>query len=206
MGNGRRISTGLSEPERLHELLWQAIRAPGMNPENVYLLLRTVLDREYPDGDDLEDQSKRFRKFLQEPHPKGLGISPDQLLAVLHRFRHPHEDKDAETREWMGKLRERLARLLPGRAGRPHARTDSVLRYQSDTAERIMRRLNRDRPDLARAVAEERLSANAAAIEAGFRRRKVSVPVDSPEAVTRTLRRHMSPEDLALVAKLITEG
>jgi hypothetical protein len=68
-----------------------------------------------------------------------------------------------------------------------------------------MRRLNRDRPDLAQAVAEGRLSANAAAIEAGFRRRKVSVPVDVPESTARTLRRYMSPEQLAELARLLQE-
>lgn len=206
MGDRRRISTGLSESERLHELLFQAIRTPGMNPENVYLLLRTVLDQEYPDGGDLEEQSKQFRMFLEEPHPKGLGITPDQLNAVLQRFRHPHEDSNPEVREWMRRLRERLARLLPGQAAEtPGGLKRNTLKHQSDTAERTMRRLNRDRPDLAQAVAEERLSANAAAIEAGFRRRKVSVPVDRPKSIAASLRRHMTSDQLAELARLLTE-
>lgn len=205
MASGRKIATGLSEPERLHELLFQAIRTPGMNPENVYLLLRTVLDREYPEGGQLEEQSQRFRAFLEQPHPKGLDITPDQLTAVLQRFRHPKEDSDPDVREWMPRLRSRLARLLPGEAAVKPGGLHGIT-IKPNTAANVMRRLNRDRPDLAQAVAEGQLSANAAAIEAGFRRRKVSVPVDSPEAVNRTLRKHMKPEQLSTLARLLLES
>lgn len=48
----------------------------------------------------------------------------------------------------------------------------------SDTAAYVIARLNRDRPDLAEKVRVGELSANAAAIEAGFRRRMITVPAD----------------------------
>ena len=66
-------------------------------------------------------------------------------------------------------------------------------------------RLKRDRPDLAEQVVDGSLSANAAAIEAGFRRRTVQVPVDDVEALARTLQRRLAPGEVAqLVALLLT--
>lgn len=67
-----------------------------------------------------------------------------------------------------------------------------------------VRRLRRDRPDLAERVERREMSANAAAIEAGFRPKKISVPVTRPEAVARSLLKYMSADDIAkLVATLI---
>ena len=51
-----------------------------------------------------------------------------------------------------------------------------------------MKRLRRDRPDLFGRVVAGEMSPNAAAIEAGFRRRMISVP-DDPELAAQTLRR-----------------
>ena len=53
-----------------------------------------------------------------------------------------------------------------------------------------LRRLKRDRPDLAKDVIDGTKSLNAAAIEAGFRRRKVQVE-PTPEAVQRMLDKHL---------------
>ncbi len=68
-----------------------------------------------------------------------------------------------------------------------------------------VRRLKRDRPDLAERVISGDLSANAAAIEAGFGKRKVSVPVTQPTSVAASLRRHMAPEHLAELVRLLQE-
>jgi hypothetical protein len=38
-------------------------------------------------------------------------------------------------------------------------------------------------------------------VKAGFRHRTVSVPVDRPEAVARTLRKNLAPDDLAALIK-----
>ena len=56
-----------------------------------------------------------------------------------------------------------------------------------DTASTIAR-LKRDRPDLAGQVIAGELSANAAAIQAGFRVRTITIPVDAPRAAKAILR------------------
>jgi hypothetical protein len=102
-------------------------------------------------------------------------------------------------------MRARVARLLPGEAapGPGGLHRITVKPPDQRTAAGVVRRLNRDRPDLAQAVAEGRISANAAAIEAGFRRRKVSVPVDNPASVVRALHKHLSPEQLTELRRLL---
>ena len=56
----------------------------------------------------------------------------------------------------------------------------------------ILSRLKRDRPDLARQVIDGAISAHAAAIEAGIRKRMKSLPIDSPDAAIGALLRVFS--------------
>jgi hypothetical protein len=180
-----------------------------MNPENVYLLLRTVLDQEYPESEPLEEQSRRFHQFLaRERANGGLELQPAQLTAMLGEFRHPREDDHEETRQWMRHLRERIKRLLPGEAGDRSGPAPGVVGNthnppRDNTAARIIRRLNRDRPDLAQAVAEGRTTANAAAIEMGWRKRRVAIPVDDPERAAATLIHAMKPDDAYRLGALL---
>jgi hypothetical protein len=69
--------------------------------------------------------------------------------------------------------------------------------------EYTLRRLARDHEELFERVKAGELSANAAAIQAGFRSKTISVPVDKPEAVAKSLRKHMTKESLAELARLI---
>ncbi|MBY0299834.1 MAG: hypothetical protein K2X71_27990 [Methylobacterium sp.] len=65
-----------------------------------------------------------------------------------------------------------------------------------------LRRLKRDRPDLADRVVKGELTPHAAAIEAGFRRRLVQVPVDDLDAAARVLRRHFGDRWADLVSRV----
>jgi hypothetical protein len=69
---------------------------------------------------------------------------------------------------------------LRAKAGRPKRDEGNVgntnISKDGTTVAYTLARLDRDRPDLARQVREGRLSANAAAIEAGFR--KQLTPID----------------------------
>jgi hypothetical protein len=65
-----------------------------------------------------------------------------------------------------------------------------------------VRRLMRDNPDLAERVGRGELTAHAAAVQAGFRRRAVSVPLD-PRRAAAALCRHFGAEDRRLIARLI---
>jgi hypothetical protein len=52
-----------------------------------------------------------------------------------------------------------------------------------------LRRLKRDNPELAERVVNGELSANAAAIQAGFRKPTKTIPIDSPESAVQALLR-----------------
>ena len=64
-----------------------------------------------------------------------------------------------------------------------------------NSAARATARLKRDRPDLADRVIRGELSANAAAVEAGFRGRTITLPLN-PEKAARTILRHYAPEEV----------
>jgi hypothetical protein len=64
-------------------------------------------------------------------------------------------------------------------------------------------RLHREAPDQYEAVRSGEKSLNAAAVEAGIRPRRLSVRLDDPLSIARSLHRNMPPEDFA---DLVTEA
>jgi hypothetical protein len=70
----------------------------------------------------------------------------------------------------------------------------------------IIRRLRRDRPDLAERVEHGELSANAAMVQMGKRPHKIAVNDNDPQQAARILRKYYTdPEQRKLLAKLLTE-
>lgn len=65
--------------------------------------------------------------------------------------------------------------------------------------ERSLRKLRTDAPELHRQVLDGQLSPHAAMIEAGFRRKTITVPVDVERAAV-TLSRHFSYDELKQIA------
>jgi hypothetical protein len=100
-------------------------------------------------------------------------------------------------------LAARGANIQEGQKG--FQRSDNITSLERGTSEAYtIRRLRRDRPDLAERVEHDGLSANAAAIEAGFRPKTVSVPITRPDAVARALLKYMTADDIAkLIAVLV---
>ena len=92
------------------------------------------------------------------------------------------------------KVRGELNPALPnhGEIGGGHTRGDNVT--SAPTTERgnestyTLRRLKRDAPALAQRVLDGELSANAAAVEAGFRKKSITIKVDP---VGHPMKRHI---------------
>jgi hypothetical protein len=125
-----------------------------------------------------------FRDFIEAEAPEGLGATvvqlerlvtddPDAVLALRNALKAPH----GGTRE----SKTAISRL--GQQG-------------SDSLPRTLDRLHRNRPDLYERVKAGELSANAAAIEAGWKRRMASIPVDSPESAIKALERRFTRQQL----------
>jgi hypothetical protein len=83
-------------------------------------------------------------------------------------------------------------------------KVDNVNFDKGNSQQYTLRRLARDHVELFDQVKSGALSANAAAIKAGFRSKTISIPVDKPEAVAKSLRKHMSKKDFDKFVKLIT--
>lgn len=135
----------------------------------------------------------RFDEFVATPPLKGLGASID-LVRTLVR-----DDPVAL---------DLFDKATMGRAG---ARSDlvdninEVERPSGTSREAGLRRLRKDRPDLHAEVLAGALSTHAAMLKAGFRQRKVSIPVATPAAAARALRKNLEPDQIKELVKLLAD-
>lgn len=99
-----------------------------------------------------------FEDYCQYPEPWGLGLAPADVRRIL-------EEPDG------AKPVVAVLGARPGpRGGEKNSSHARRIKEGTDTKEYKLTRLDRDRPDLAARVRAGELSANAAAIAAGFRK------------------------------------
>jgi hypothetical protein len=138
---------------------------------------------------------EHFEEFAVKRPLKGLGTTMDWIWTVA--------GTDAK-----------LLNLLDRAVQRPHGgkrikgqgKSDNITldpNPRGTSEEGALRRLRKDKPELHTEVLAGRLSAHAAMVEAGFRKRTLSVPISDPEATGRALRRHLEPGALARLAELL---
>lgn len=124
---------------------------------------------------------KSFETFVKHRLPQGLESS---LRDLLNYCRNKPEVQLLIKGE-VGEVKTHAEAGSSG--GRGNKASNNVTSFRGNAPTYALRRLKRDRPDLAAKVIAGKLSAHAAAIEAGFRTRMVSVPADSPENAVRPL-------------------
>lgn len=185
------IGVGLTEEERLRHALGMSIRSPGLNPQNVFLLLVTLLKQQFPD--DKKASEVEFRTYVEAEPPDGLGMTPDELITIVQEFRHPNEigkHRSQATVDEMGWMRKRVERLLLGSSSTPggdhgnqytggkrQVANGHLATTSSNSRARILARLDRaeerDGPhpeyaELAAKVRAKEMSARAAKHAAGW--------------------------------------
>lgn len=132
-----------------------------------------------------------FPAFVEAHPPDGLGVSMDTLRKLC-------KDDNAA-----------LA-IIERETQRPHGGDRRSERFNVDninvtdrptgtSKEQALRKLRTDAPELHRQVLDGQLSPHAAMIEAGFRRKTITVPVDVERAAV-TLSRHFSYDELKQIA------
>jgi len=204
----------MTEEQRRVFRAGEALHRDGASPAGALELLAAIVaDRTWERLTDKSGRSfaGRFREFVEAKPPYGLGYDPDQLPKVIS-LRHPHEnvpriaDQMAEMREAVRKLL--LAEIEPAvnsggdrRSERFQKRTTLL---KSETAERHLRRLKRDDPVLAEKVVNGEMSAYAAARAKGWKPPRIQVT--TPERTARHLRKYMTRDQLAELARLLLEG
>jgi hypothetical protein len=137
---------------------------------------------------------RNFEEFVVSKPPKGLGSSIDLIARMLK------DDKESL---------DLLDKLLQRQKGRPKPETlyniqGSPVKAPTGTSQAAaLRRLRAQRPDLHQRVLKNELSPHAAMVEAGFRARMVSIPID-PERAAAVLIKHFNRTQLVKISKLIT--
>ncbi|MFG3311840.1 hypothetical protein ACGF0C_07750 [Streptomyces albidoflavus] len=158
-------------------------------------------------GEEVKHQ--RFEHFVTMPPLKGLGAS----MRLIDKLIESVEDR-AERAQARNLLDEILQREHGGdrRSKAANFKLDNI-QLESDVVapsgtsrEAGLRRLRKDRPDLHADVLAGRLSTHAAMVEAGFRKRKISIPVASPGDAARALRRNLEPGQIKELVELLTSG
>lgn len=165
------------------------------------------------------DEAEQFRIWEKTGHAdlgdyirNGLEIAPE----LVEWARIGLESLDRSKPQPLRLAAERGQQTLAERAALARAQADpespeyvkpkgrkakSLNVSNTDNSERnstpgTLRRLARTRPELLARVEAGELSVNAAALEAGIRKRHKSIPVDSAESAIRALRRVFTDEEL----------
>ena len=178
----------------LVEALSSALERGGSGLANAPELLRRLLADEswrsfVTQREELVEYDN-FAEFVVTPPLKGLGTTVELVRRVI-----------SDVPETVDLLDQALQRPTGRPIGSVSIRNTS--RPVGTTQAAGLRRLRKDAPELHAEVLAGRLSAHAAMVRAGFRRKTVSVPVDTPEAVAKALRKNLKPEDIAALVKLL---
>jgi len=143
---------------------------------------------------------RTFAEFVEDHPPQGLGCDVRTLQNVCR--------DDAEAHNLLmdllnpAAMSHQEAGHLGGRGNKAVRITNSFDR--SDTAPYTIRRLKRDRPELAEQVIRGELSPNAAAIKAGFRKKTITVPLDVDRAA-RALLKHFTADEIEQIIERFYE-
>ena len=212
----------VSAEEERHQRLQVLLRQAGGDPSSILELLATIVRRK----DWLQMDDGHGRPMGMLAYFRQLGWSRDDLSQFVERAKHRHElppkvrpDVQEEMRSLRIALKDLLNPALKQTGGQegnqnaaqkepaacPRNDVDSiniVLAEGGTSSSYIIRRLRRDSPELAEKVILGQLTPNAAAIQAGFRIRTLTVPAH-PQRAARILVKHLTPADVkALIIEL----
>lgn len=190
----------LVERDQLVDSLRGALADGRSGLSYVPRLLRRVLETQaWRERYDAKTRSvvqfRSFAEFVAAQPTEGLGASMELVGRIV------------------GTSDPELLRLLreakKGRPGRPRAgekKGGDSPSVSDDGTALAADRLAREAPAEYAAVVNGQKTINAAALAAGIRKRRVSVRTDNAESVARSLRKHMSPDELTRLAELLRDS
>lgn len=140
-----------------------------------------------------------FSKFVTDKRPGGLESDMETVRRVCGKYKWVSDLLDQTLKE---------AQPHGGDRRSPEAKINvsnlHVDRPSGESTEAALRRLRKDRPDLHERVLAGELSAHAAAVEAGHRLKRFSVPAD-PQRAAQILRRHLTSGELSELIALLQD-
>jgi hypothetical protein len=142
-----------------------------------------------------------FREFVEAPAPAGLGSRLGHLLALC--------GSDDDLRGRVQRLYDEEIQPLAKHGGdrRPdggQGNRITLTMQRGDSRDYVIARLERDDPQLAQRVKRGEITATAASRLKGWK--KPQITVTSPESIARALRKHLGPDDLAALARLLADN
>lgn len=160
-------------------------------PGLIKRVLREGLWKEFttPRGELVEYD--RIEPFVVTPPTRGLGATIELITRLLQG--------DMEALSMWDEALQRPAH----RPSEAQITLDNIQGYPSGTSQaRALRKLRTDAPQLHQEVLQGHLSAHAAMVQAGYRKRTITIPLE-PQGAARTLRKHMTPEQWAQLVRII---
>lgn len=189
---------------QLGRALYWAIR-DGKAIENIPGLVKRVIENECWRCLLIEETGKvkkfaSFAEYVTTSPPEGLGTDIETLWRLC--------GKDTEAQAMIDKMTKREpGEWIPnpnGIGGKSHKIIDSVdivhdnnipYRPTGNTRQAGLRRIAKDRPDLHSRILASEISVNAAMVEAGFRPKALTIPLD-PKRAARIIRRQFSNDQI----------
>lgn len=208
-----KISYTRTPEEELRSRLHTHLQQDGGNPSQLLEMLDLAVSKEV-----WKDSGMSFRQFIETAYGDGgLGWSIENLKSVLklkHRYEYAGGRDDLVER--LALMRQTVVDLLnePINPNGTNQHSERVLRCNTldpteeargNSADYTIRRLKRDNPELAKRVVAGELSPNAAAIEAGFRKRTYHLPSDA-EAAGRYLAERVDEEWMTAMFETYTKA
>lgn len=178
--------------QHLVESLERSLRSGKHGLSVVPGLLKRLLQeeswREFTTQRDELVKHERFADFVTTPPLKGLGADVDLIKRVI--------GDDVEALDLLDRALQNAPSI--------HAVNNIHGRPEGTSKDAALRRLRKDAPELHADVLAGRLTAHAAMVTAGFRPKTFTVRADDTTSVARTLRKNLTPEQLAELGRLLT--
>lgn len=148
----------------------------------------------------------KFMDFVKEKPPEGLGTDLRTLQRLCQDDKVTLDLLDRETAQGPGapEGNQNAAESKTIDSNRNGCFDENAKRPVGTTAAYALRRLRSSRPDLHERVLANDLSPNAAMIEAGFRQKTITIPVE-PTAAARRIRNNFTDEQVAELIALLIE-
>jgi hypothetical protein len=179
---------------QLTQSLGSALHRGGHALEDVPALLRRVLEERawlehtVVETGEIVPGFPSFEAYASAHQPEGLGANVPLIKRIV--------SNDPVALDLLNVV------LDPVR-GRHH---DNIMMSEQGTSKsHALRRLRKDRPDLHARVLASEMSPHAAMVAAGFRTRMLSVPLDDMARLARTLRKHLTPDQVLALRDLLAE-
>lgn len=192
-------------------LLSKQVRSASLNLSNIPHLVVQIIEQEmwklylHPSGgQEINNSHLSFADFVSSEPPNGLGSNLQTIENILVIQTRAKQRNDVQTAENALKL---FASELTGvsRTLTVEELPQSVLAIMNEAKPpntisksqiSALRKLERERPDLLGQVQSGNLSANKAMIEAGFRKRRFSIPQDDVAGAANAIRNKYSDQQI----------